>query len=600
MALKSSFKHGLIFVVVIGALFGLHFLAAHGFIKSPGISKALGVQRVELPPQEDAQVTNVQAMPYPTSSVASVGAVPIKFDIWEWNAYFALIYANGGIQTTKGSLMEKYKVNLTLHREDSNDKMGEDLVACAKELHDGASSCTQGAVAIVVMGDGGGQWMANLNPALKKLGPEYQLEIIGAVGRSNGEDALLGPAEWKTDPQSMKGKTIVGVLRDGDWNIALKFMGDNKLDNNPNVATYDPDAVNWIAAPDNDYIKAVTDVYIPNACKERPVVKNGKLTGDKAQVCPDGVVTWTPGDEQAVHGRPGTAKIVSSHEYSSQMPSTIIGIKKFFNANREEVTALLAATFQAADQVKAFDTVQRRAGEISATVYKDQNGAYWYEYFKGKTEKGVSLGGSAVFNLQDNLNFFGLDKGHNNNMMTTYSTFSNIAATQYPDLFAKNPIPPYKEIVDTSFIRGAEDLLNNSGVQATEAESVDYTKQAQEGSMVSHAAHHIEFATGSDQPLSSSIPELESIKNSLIIAKNLAVKIDGFTDDVGNPGSNQTLSERRALAVKKYLQDRAPYDFPDTRFASVRGHGQQNPIASNATAEGKSRNRRVEITQIGD
>jgi OmpA-OmpF porin, OOP family len=146
---------------------------------------------------------------------------------------FSLIYANGGADTTKGSLMEKNGVNLTLHREDSNSQMKADLLACAKQLHDGEKTCSKGAEAIVVMGDSGGQWLANLNPQLKKLGPEYQAVIIGAVGRSNGEDALLGPAEWKSNPQSMKGKTVVGVIRDGDWNIALNYLGSNGLKNNP-------------------------------------------------------------------------------------------------------------------------------------------------------------------------------------------------------------------------------------------------------------------------------------------------------------------------------------------------------------------------------
>ena len=146
---------------------------------------------------------------------------------------FALLYANGGKETTKGSLMEKYGVNLALHREDSNSQMKADLLACAKQLHDGEKTCSSGAVALVVMGDGGGQWLADLNPQLKKLGPEYQAVIIGAVGRSNGEDALLGPAEWKSNPQSMKGKTVVGVIRDGDWNIALNYMGSNGAQEQP-------------------------------------------------------------------------------------------------------------------------------------------------------------------------------------------------------------------------------------------------------------------------------------------------------------------------------------------------------------------------------
>jgi outer membrane protein OmpA-like peptidoglycan-associated protein len=450
------------------------------------------------------------------------------------------------------------------------------------------------------MGDSGGQWLADLNPELKKLGPEYQAVIIGAVGRSNGEDALLGPAEWKSNPQSMKGKTVVGVIRDGDWNIALNFMGSNGLKNNPDLKTWDPDAVNWIAAPDEDYTKAVTEVFVPNRCEDRKVVKDGRATGETKNVCPDGVVTWTPGDELAVHGRPGTTKIISSHEYASQMPAVILGIKKFFNDNRDEVSGLLAASFEAADQVKAFDAVRRKAGEISAKVYGDTT-EDWYKYYPGfrDDKSGQMLGGSAVFGLEDDVNYFGLDGKHNNNMRATYETFAKIDVQNYPQLFKDNPIPPYKDAVDTSFIFGAQALLNTSGVQGASAETVDYAKEAQTGTVLGHKAVYINFASGSDQPLPDSIPTLNELKDSLAINSQLALQIDGYTDNAGSDAVNVPLSEKRAQAVKRYFQQVAPMSFPDSRFKLVAGHGSQDPIASNATTGGKALNRRVEITQIG-
>ena len=599
--LKPQAKLFLIVVVAGGAVFGLRAAMQHGLIPTPGIMKSIVASRVTLPPQEEAQVANVQALPYPSTSPANVAATHVQFDVWEWNAMYSLIYANGGPDTTKGSLMEKYGVNLTLHREDSNSQMKADLLACAKQLHDGEKTCSSGAAAIVVMGDSGGQWLADLNPQLKKLGPEYQAVIIGAVGRSNGEDALLGPPEWKANPQSMKGKTIVGVIRDGDWNIALNYLGSNGLKNNPDLKTYDPDAVNWIAAPDEDYIKAVTDVFIPNRCEDRKVVKDGRPTGETRNICPDGVVTWTPGDEQAVHGRPGTAKIVSSHEYASQMPAVILGIRKFFNDNRDETSGLLAASFQAADQVKAFDAVRHSAGEISAKLYKDQDGGYWYKYYGGfrDPKSGQMLGGSAVFGLEDNVNYFGLDGKHNNNMRATYETFGKIATMNYPELFKDNPIPPYKEAVDTSFIFGAQSVLSTGGVQGASAETVDYTKEAQSGTVLGHKAVYINFASGSDQPLPNSLPTLSELKDSLAINSQLALQIDGYTDNAGSDAVNVPLSEKRAQAVKRYFQQVAPMSFPDSRFKSVSGHGSQNPLASNASTGGKALNRRVEITQIG-
>ena len=283
------------------------------------------------------------------------------------------------------------------------------------------------------------------------------------------------------------------------------------------------------------------------------------------------------------------------------MPAVIVGIKKFFNDNRDEVSGLLAASFQAADQLKAFDAARRKAGEISAKIYNDQTGDYWYTYYMGLRDpkSGQPLGGSAVFNLEDNVNYFGLDGKHNNNMRASYETFGKIATLNYPQLFKDNPIPPYKEAVDTSFIFGAQALLNTSGVQGASAETVDYAKEAASGNVVGHKAVYINFATGSDQPLPNSLPTLNELKDALAINSQLALQIDGYTDNAGSDAVNVPLSEKRAQAVKRYFQQVARLSFPDSRFTAVAGHGSQNPLASNATAGGKALNRRVEISQIG-
>ena len=603
MALKIK-PQAKLFLVVLGVIafvFGLRSAMQHGLIPTPGIMKSVVASKVSLPKQEDAKVQGVAPLPYPSSSTAHVAANLFTIDEWEWNAQNAVHLANGGADTTKGSLMEKYNVNLHLQRQDSNDQMKKDLLACAKQLHDGDQTCSSGAAAILVMGDSAGQWLADLNPELAKLG--MKIKIVGANGRSNGEDALLGPAEWKDNPKSMLGKTIVGVIRDGDWNIALAFEGFNNLKNNPDLATYDPNAVNWISAPDDDYIKAVTEVFIPNKCESRKEVIDGKPDGKTVQVCPDGVVTWTPGDEQAVHGRSGTAKIISSKEYSAQMPNVMLVLDKFANSNRDEVVGFFAATWTAADQIKAYDAALHKAAEISAKIYNDQNGDYWFNYAKGFRDKATSqpLGGSAVFNLQDNLQYFGLAEGFQNNMKATYETFARIDMEQYPTLFdaKKHPIPAYKDAVDTSFIRAAQDLLNNAGSTGAAAETVDYSTEVQDGTQVSKSALHIGFATGSAQltPLGQS--QLTELAQQLGVAKSLALQIDGYTDNTGSDTVNIPLSSLRAKAVKQFLQQTAHRDFPDSRFKSVEGHGSQNPVAPNDTPANKEQNRRVEIIQIG-
>ena len=99
--LKPQAKVFLIVAVAGGVVFGLRSAMQHGLIPTPGIIKSVVTSRVELPPQTEAQVANVQAMPYPTTDKAGVSATRVPIDIWEWNAMFALLYANGGKETPR-------------------------------------------------------------------------------------------------------------------------------------------------------------------------------------------------------------------------------------------------------------------------------------------------------------------------------------------------------------------------------------------------------------------------------------------------------------------------------------------------------------------
>lgn len=80
----------------------------------------------------------------------------------------------------------------------------------------------------------------------------------------------------------------------------------------------------------------------------------------------------------------------------------------------------------------------------------------------------------------------------------------------------------------------------------------------------------------------------------LAIADNTVVEIHGHTDNVGNRASNMQLSEDRAFAVKNWLATEASKTFPADRIKTY-AHGQDMPVASNATKAGQAQNRRVEI-----
>ena len=89
-------------------------------------------------------------------------------------------------------------------------------------------------------------------------------------------------------------------------------------------------------------------------------------------------------------------------------------------------------------------------------------------------------------------------------------------------------------------------------------------------------------------------PEAEEVlKNLAIVLKEMDVKnfeIDGHTDSDGSDEYNQVLSEKRANSVKNFLVSQGV-----TAEITTKGYGESKPVASNDTAEGKQKNRRVEV-----
>jgi OOP family OmpA-OmpF porin len=90
-------------------------------------------------------------------------------------------------------------------------------------------------------------------------------------------------------------------------------------------------------------------------------------------------------------------------------------------------------------------------------------------------------------------------------------------------------------------------------------------------------------------------PEAAAILDRLVAFmnenKDKKATLSGHTDSVGTEAYNQKLSERRVVSVKEYVVKKGV----DTGRVSGQGFGESKPIADNRTAEGRAKNRRVEI-----
>ena len=101
------------------------------------------------------------------------------------------------------------------------------------------------------------------------------------------------------------------------------------------------------------------------------------------------------------------------------------------------------------------------------------------------------------------------------------------------------------------------------------------------------------FDTDSDHIKDESKPTLDSLLAAAHNQPTWNFSIEGHTDNVGGDALNQTLSEKRAAAVKAYLMKAGV----EEKRLAAKGFGATKPVASNDTSLGRSENRRVEIVK---
>jgi OmpA-OmpF porin, OOP family len=102
------------------------------------------------------------------------------------------------------------------------------------------------------------------------------------------------------------------------------------------------------------------------------------------------------------------------------------------------------------------------------------------------------------------------------------------------------------------------------------------------------------FDVGSDHIRGESTPTLAEIGDMLKTHPTLKLTIEGHTDNAGSAAANQSLSEKRAAAVKQFLV--STYAIDAARLKSV-GYGSTKPVSPNTTDEGRQNNRRVELVK---
>lgn len=588
----TFFSKAIIVLIIAGAVGGAVYYFAPGL----RVDESKQLDKLDVSDKDVNNVVTSDELPLPEAALsADVSSKPlVKIAGYAWNAQSGIIVANGGAKTAKGSQMEKNGVNLEIIRQDWLSELRNLQMKFIEEFDQGKNNPKEGAAGIMIMGDGVPFYISSAQQAIDdKYGAgKYQLQVVGVVGLSYGEDKLIGPPSWKMNPQSMKGALISTVIGDGDWVTAVNYASANSLKVNPDPATYDAEAVNFVAAANDDYVEASKDMIKSQkegytvSLKE---VKAGKLTGKTINKKVDGCATWTPGDKMVFDELSGVTDIISTKEFNNQMATAVIVLKQWAEKNKETVQSILKASYTASNQMKQYDSWRKKASENVATTFNMENADYWYNMFKGqKGEKnGISynMGGSRVFNLSDAKQYFGITDG-TNRYKAVYDQVSSYLKNLNPAGFNQNVkrIVPYEEAVNITFLNQIENI------DAGKAYTADYTEKAT--NVVASGEWQINFDVGRASLRPEGKDVLEQIYNLLIQAEDSKLELAGHTDNSGTAESNYSLSQARAEAVKSYLIQKG---IPASRFQKIEGKGQDEPVADNATPAGKAKNRRVVV-----
>ncbi len=99
------------------------------------------------------------------------------------------------------------------------------------------------------------------------------------------------------------------------------------------------------------------------------------------------------------------------------------------------------------------------------------------------------------------------------------------------------------------------------------------------------------FETGSAVLRPSSQAQLRNISEILKCYQNVNLKVGGYTDNVGDPASNLKLSQARAENTRQAILSNGV----DPSRVEAEGYGEQFPVASNDTDQGRQRNRRIDV-----
>jgi len=285
----------------------------------------------------------------------------------------------------------------------------------------------------------------------------------------------------------------------------------------------------------------------------------------------DAAVAWDPDMSDAVGKRAGAKKIYDTR-VANRLIADVLVVSDRFAAKHPQTLVKFAQGWL--EGVEFINKQPARAYNLIGTV-KDFNIA--------SDLAKTMLGGVKLADYADNTSFFGT-AGSNSD----YANVFGMAQDMYRELRMIKHTSNAEDSLDRRYVQ----QLSGSFSSASTEQPIEYHAPSKGAVPLATQHKSIYFDANSAKMSLDSRAVVDEIGGQMRAYENTVVDIDGNTDSTGSRPYNIQLSHQRADAVKQYLIEK--YGFPGSRLRTS-GSGPDKPIDSNATPEGREKNRRTDI-----
>jgi NitT/TauT family transport system substrate-binding protein len=301
----------------------------------------------------------------------------------------------------------------------------------------------------------------------------------------------------------------------------------------------------------------------------------------------DAAIVWSPDDEDCLAAQPGSKVLISTKKAKFAIADIFYAKDEYIQSHQKEIKAFTTGWLKAARELNENPSAKAEAQKLMATCFN-------------VPEAVMNLDNARFTTYGDNVNFFNL-KPTNCNGVKGEELYSRMAVAFNKIGLASDNVPGWRTITDISILQAIAGDFTAPGDAEEDCTSFGAPtkiekEQLKTAPAISTKRITINFATGSYEV--SDDAKYTINRDFVPTAKSFAgykIRIEGNTDNTGSAQGNRALSLRRAQAVADHLV--RTFNFDPNRFVVV-GNGQDSPVASNNTEEGKAQNRRTDFELI--